>query len=175
VFPACFAYSILRNRLLDIRLVIRQGARYAVARGALLWSALALGVILVADLLVHGDQPLILILEERGGVYAALGTMALAVHSQRRRWGEAIDRRFFREHYDAHRLLHEVAAERGRARGLADAAPGVVARIETAPASRPSTRLESSRAGTDWSGDWAAGGWVRCTRRRTARSPGGWR
>ncbi len=132
VFPASFAYSILRHRLLDIRLVIRQGARYAVARGALLWAVLALGVILAADLLVHGDQPLILILEERGWVYAALGTTALAMHSQRRRWGEAIDRRFFRDHYDAHRLLREVAVESGRARSLADAAPGVVARIETA-------------------------------------------
>jgi eukaryotic-like serine/threonine-protein kinase len=132
VFPASFAYSILRHRLLDIRLAIRQGVQYAAARGALLWAVLALGVVLVADLLVHGDQPLILILEARGWTYAGLGTLAVALHSQRRRWAVAIDRRFFRECYDAHRLLHEVAAESGRARSLAHAAPGVVARIEAA-------------------------------------------
>lgn len=132
LFPASFAYAVLRHRLLDIRLVIRQGVRYAAARGVLLLAVLVLGVILVADLLVHGDQPLIRILETRGWVYAVLGGVAVALHSQRRRWTEAIDRRFFREHYNAHRLLREVASESSRARSLADAAPGVVAHIEAA-------------------------------------------
>jgi tRNA A-37 threonylcarbamoyl transferase component Bud32 len=132
LFPVCFAYSILRHRLLDIRVIIRQGLQYAAARGALLSVVPLLGVILVADLLVHGDQPLIGILEMRGWIYAAVAAAAVAVHSQRRRWGESIDRRFFREQYDARRLLHAVAAEAGQARSFAHAAPGVVARIEAA-------------------------------------------
>jgi hypothetical protein len=33
LFPASFAYAILRHRLFDIRMMIRQGVRYAVARG----------------------------------------------------------------------------------------------------------------------------------------------
>jgi len=132
LFPASFAYSILRHRLLDIRLIIRQGLQYAAARGALLSAVPILGILLVADLLAHGDQPLIRILEARGWVYAALAAVAVAAHSQRRRWGDAIDRRFFREHYDARRLLREVAAESGRARSLAEAAPGVVIRVQAA-------------------------------------------
>ena len=131
-FPLCFAYSILRHRLLDIHVIIRQGIRYAVTRRVLLSAVPVLGSMLIADLLVHGDQPLLSILSERGWVYAGLGAAVVAAHSQRHRWGEAIDRRFFREHYDARRLLHEVAAEAGRAHGLAQAAPGVVGRIEAA-------------------------------------------
>jgi len=132
LFPGCFVYSILRHRLLDIRVIVRQGVQYAVTRGAVLSVVPILGVILVVDLLVHGDQPLIGILEMRGWVYLALGVAAVAAHSMRRRWGEAIDRRFFREQYDARRLLREVAGEAGRARSFAHAAPGVVARIEAA-------------------------------------------
>lgn len=130
LFPASFAYSILRHRLLDIRVIIRQGVQYAAARGVLLSVVPILGAVLVVDLLLHGDQPLIGILEARGWGYGAMGIAAVGAHSQRRRWGEAIDRRFFREQYDARRLLHEVAAEVGRARSFAGAAAGVVARIE---------------------------------------------
>ena len=132
LFPVCFAYSILRHRLFDIRVIIRQGVQYAAARGALLSVVPVLGVILAADLLVHGDQPLIGILEMRGWIYAVVAAAAVAAHLQRRRWGEAIDRRFFREHYDARRLLRAVAAEAGQARSFAHAAPGVVAQIEAA-------------------------------------------
>ena len=132
LFPASFAYSILRHRLLDIRIIIRQGVQYAATRGALLSVIPVLGVILVTDLLVHGDQPLMGILEVRGWIYAALAAAAVAAHSQRRRWGEAIDRRFFRGQYDARRVLREVATEASRARSFADAAPGAVASIEAA-------------------------------------------
>ena len=32
-FPASFAYAILRHRLFDVSLIVRQGLRYALARG----------------------------------------------------------------------------------------------------------------------------------------------
>jgi tRNA A-37 threonylcarbamoyl transferase component Bud32 len=131
LFPACFAYSILRHRLFDIRVIVRQGLQYAVARGALLAVMPVLGLILVADLLLHGDQPLIEIVKERGWVYLALALVAGLAHSKRRPWGEAIDRRFFREQYDVRRLLHGVAVDILQARGFRDAVPSVVTRIES--------------------------------------------
>ncbi|HET6591711.1 MAG TPA: protein kinase [Xanthomonadales bacterium] len=132
LFPACFAYSILRHRLFDIRVIVRQGLQYALTRGALLAIVPVLGLILVVDLLLHGDQPLIAIVKARGWIYLALALAAGLAHSQRRRWGEVIDRRFFREQYDVRRLLHGVAADILQARGFADAAPNVVTRIESA-------------------------------------------
>jgi hypothetical protein len=68
LFPISFAYSILRHRLLDIRLIIRQGIQYAVTRSVFLSLVPILGIILAVDLLVHGDQPLLNILEARGWV-----------------------------------------------------------------------------------------------------------
>ncbi len=130
--PAAFAYAILRHRMFDLGVMIRQGLQYAMARGVLISVVPALGVILLADLLLHGDQPLINVLISRGWVYAALGGLAFAAHTQRKGWMDALDRRFFREHFDARRLLREVAEEARQAGGFERAAPGVVARIKAA-------------------------------------------
>ena len=72
-FPISIAYAILRHRAFDIAVVIRQGLKYAVARRTLVAVLPVLGAILVADLLMHGDQPLGAILRQRGWIYAALG------------------------------------------------------------------------------------------------------
>jgi tRNA A-37 threonylcarbamoyl transferase component Bud32 len=132
VFPLSFAYAILRHRMFDLGVMIRQGVQYALARGLVLSLVPVLGIILVADLLLHGDQPLIKILLARGWVYAALGGLAFLAHSQRSRWMQALDRRFFREHYDARRLLREIVEEIRQAGSLDRVAPRAVASVEAA-------------------------------------------
>ncbi len=131
-FPLSLAYAILRHRAFDISVAIRQGLQYAVARGALVALVPILGAILAADLLLHADETLGAILRERGWIYAALGGMALAAQSRRRQWMEALDRRFFRERYDAQRLLREVAEQVREAVSFEQAAPQVAAQIEAA-------------------------------------------
>ncbi len=130
--PFSLAYAILRHRLFDIRVMIRQGLQYTLARRVLLLLVPALGVILLADLLLHGQQPLVEILRMRGWVYAAVGVLALVAHARRERWLGALDRRFFRERYDAQRLLREVVEEVREAANFERVAPSVVARIEAA-------------------------------------------
>jgi eukaryotic-like serine/threonine-protein kinase len=131
-FPISIAYAILRHRAFDISVVIRQGLKYAVARRTLAAALPVLGVILVTDLLMHGDQPLVAVLRERGWIYAALGGAALLAQRRQRGWIEALDRRFFRERYDAQRLLREVAEQVREAASFEQAAPRVVAQIEKA-------------------------------------------
>lgn len=131
-FPLSFAYAILRHRLFDLGVLIRQGLQYAVARGVLLSLVPVLGAILLADAFLHGDQPLIAILASRGWVYVAVGGMAVVAHARRARWLEALDRRFFRERYDAQRLLREVVEDIRQASSLEGVAPRVTARIEAA-------------------------------------------
>jgi tRNA A-37 threonylcarbamoyl transferase component Bud32 len=130
--PLSFAYAILRHRLFDVGVLIRQGLQYAVARGALLSLVPLLGVILLADAFRHADQPLISILAKRGWVYIAAGGLAALAHTHRERWLEALDRRFFRERYDAHRLLREVVEDIRQAGSLEPLAARTVARIEAA-------------------------------------------
>lgn len=131
-FPLSWAYAILRHRLFDIRVIVRRGLQYALARGLLLTAVPALGIFLVADLLLHGQQPLLQILRERGWIYVVLGGLAAAAYVKRQSWLDALDQRFFRERYDAQRLLREVVEEVRQARSFGQMAPRVVTRIETA-------------------------------------------
>ena len=132
VFPITYAYVVLRHRLFDIRVMIRQGLQYALARRILLSVVPVLAAVLLLDLLLHGDQPLLSILKSRGWVYVFLGGLALVAHLKRTEWLDGLDRRFFRESYDARRLLREVAEVVRDARSLESVAPRVVAHIEAA-------------------------------------------
>ncbi len=131
-FPFSFAYAILRHRLFDLGVMIRQGLQYALARGVVLSLVPVLAVVLIGDLLLHGDRPLIKVLAARGWVYVALGGLAFLGHTQRGRWMQELDRRFFRERYDAQRLLREIVEEIRQAGSLHKVAPRAVASIEAA-------------------------------------------
>ena len=130
--PCSWAYAILRHQLFDVRILVRQGLQYALARRVLLAAVPALVIALLIDLLAHGEQPLLAIVRARGWLYLALVALAAAAYTNRRRWLDGLDRRFFRERYDAQRLLRDVAEEVVTARSFADVAPRVVGRIETA-------------------------------------------
>ncbi len=131
-FPLSFAYAILRHRMFDIRVIIRQGLQYGLARRALLWLVPALAGLLLLDLWLHGDQPLRSILAARGWMYAVVGGLAVLAHTQREKWLAGLDRRFFRERYDAQKLLREVMDDVRKAGTLEQVAPRVVAQVEAA-------------------------------------------
>jgi eukaryotic-like serine/threonine-protein kinase len=142
-FPLSFAYAILRHRLFDIRVMIRQGLRYALARRVIVWAVPAAIALLVGDLIAK-----FMLLGTSGGagnisdgteilkrnlwVDAFVGVGIVLVYKQHQRWLDALDRRFFRERYDANRVLREVAEQLLRAARFEEAAPMVVARIESA-------------------------------------------
>ena len=130
--PASFAYAILRHRLFDLSLIVRQGVRYALARR--LFAALipALGALLLADVLLHGSEPLLTGLRSRWWLYTLVGGALIAVRSRRERWLKGLDRRFFRERYDAQRLLKSIAAQISGAPSFDAMAPLVVKQIDEA-------------------------------------------
>jgi hypothetical protein len=127
--PASFAYAILRHRLFDIRVIIRQGLQYAMARNALLFLSPALLTMFVADVLFRGDEPLGLILRERGSIYISLAALAAFLHVRRQQWLRALDRRFFREQYNAHQVLSATVHELGAGRSFEEIAPRIIAQI----------------------------------------------
>ena len=132
VLPLSFAYAILRHRLFDISVMIRQGLRYALARRALLALVPVLLAVLGVDVLAHGDEPVGDVLRSRVWVYVSLAGLAVVARTRRQGWLDSLDRRFFRERYNAQRLLREVAEDVRQAASLEPVAPTVVSRIEQA-------------------------------------------
>lgn len=130
--PLAFGYAIVRHRVLDIHLIVRQGLQYALARRAVLGIVPALAAVLVLDIAVNSQEPLASILRARGWIYAGVGALGLVAVFQRTQWLAALDRRFFRERYDSLRVLREVIDEIQQSRSIDDVAARVVARIETA-------------------------------------------
>jgi len=130
--PLSMAYAILRHRVFDIQVIIRQGLQYALARGSVIGVVPAIGALLILDLILNSQEPLATIMRNRGWIYAGLSTLALITYLQRKPWLETLDRRFFRERYNAQRLLRDVVDEIREARSFERVSPRVVARIQAA-------------------------------------------
>ncbi|MFB3854110.1 MAG: protein kinase [Vicinamibacterales bacterium] len=130
--PASFAYAILRHRLFGVRVMVRQSLRYAAARGLLLSLAPVSVALGLADVMAHRAQSVEAILASRIWVYLLLGSAALVAHRERQRWLDALDKRFFKERYDASRLLRQVADDLRVWSGAGMIGRGLVTQIERA-------------------------------------------
>jgi tRNA A-37 threonylcarbamoyl transferase component Bud32 len=132
IFPMSFAYAILKQRLFDVRVIIRRGVQYALARRVLLAiPVLAIGL-LVGTLVAQGRQPLFSVLKMHAGSYVAIAALAALASTQRQKWLSALDRKFFRDKYDAQQLFREIVEEIRRAESLEEVAYQIVGRIAEA-------------------------------------------
>ena len=131
-FTICVAYAVLKQRLFQVSFIVRQSLQYAVARGALLIPIPILAGILIFDLIAHKEQPFGVLLSAHGWAYALMGVAGVIAHKKRSQWLEVLDRRFYREHYNAQHLLLQTVDEIRASSNLADVAPKAVARIEQA-------------------------------------------
>ena len=114
--PFTTAYSVLVSRVVDLRLIIRSAMQYALAR----YSVLALVGLPFAGLAWFVYSNRFLTVEEllfgRVAVFLLLGLALVATALRLRRDTlEALDRRFFREHYDAQRILTSLVEASRRA------------------------------------------------------------
>ena len=130
--PLAMAYAVLRHRVLDLGVILRRGLQYALARRLLVSVVPAMASLFLLDLLLHGDKPILAVFRARGWMYIVFAAFAAVAYTNRQKWLEALDRRFFREQYDARRLLCEVVEEVHQTRNFDQEAPRVVARIESA-------------------------------------------
>jgi hypothetical protein len=130
--PAAFAYAILRHRLFDVSLIVRQGLRYALARSFVDALIPALAVLMLSDVILHRQQSLLTVLRSRWWWFTAVGVALLVIRMRREDWLNHVDRRFFRERYDAQRLLRSIAEEVTLASNFEAIAPAIVQRIDEA-------------------------------------------
>ena len=107
---AVFAYAVLRHRMFNIRVLVRRSLQYALARSTLLvlmsLPLVGLGLFLYR----HRGDSLEAVLTGAPWVYLALLVALVLVGVYRKRVFDVLDRRFFREQYDARQLLLHVVS-----------------------------------------------------------------
>jgi eukaryotic-like serine/threonine-protein kinase len=110
--PLTTAYSVTVHRVLDVRLIVRRALQYLLARYVVIVLAALPFVGLLIHLYRHRNEPVGELLTGPGGIFflstAALGLVALRMRGQLL---PAIDRRFFREQYDARRILGDLVRQ----------------------------------------------------------------
>jgi hypothetical protein len=109
--PVTTAYSVLVDRVLDVRLYLRRAIQYALTRYALLTAATVPFLLLVAYVYLHRGQTVTELLSGSRLILALVGTAGLLGLRIRSRAGRLIDRHFFREQYDSRRILAELVAK----------------------------------------------------------------
>jgi len=109
--PFSLVYVVLVQRAMDVRILLRTGARYALAKVTLWVVQVALLTVVAVELLlpVFGKkQPRLSDLLGPLIFFGLVMVLRMGVHRRIQQW---LDRRFFREAYDAERVLNELAEE----------------------------------------------------------------
>jgi sigma-B regulation protein RsbU (phosphoserine phosphatase) len=109
--PFSLVYVVLVQRAMDVRILLRMGARYALAK-ATLWAVqyVLLAIVAVELLLpvLGKKQPQLRDLLGPLIFFGLIILLRMGLHKRIQNW---LDRRFFREAYDAERVLNELAEE----------------------------------------------------------------
>jgi sigma-B regulation protein RsbU (phosphoserine phosphatase) len=108
LLPLTLAYVVVVQRAMDVRLVIRQGLQYTRARrGVLILRVLlsaALFIAMASLLTSHAIKPVGTVLIMAAGLWGIF-----LLHGATQRLAVWVDRRFFRDVYNAEQILSELA------------------------------------------------------------------
>jgi hypothetical protein len=123
VYPALVAipiitvYAVLAHRALDLRQIVRRAVGYGLARYTLAAVAMAPLAIVIGALYARREESLESVLAGPTGLVLLATTAAgAAILAFRRRALAVLDRRFFREQYDAQQILTALVEEARAAR-----------------------------------------------------------
>jgi sigma-B regulation protein RsbU (phosphoserine phosphatase) len=111
LFPLSLAYAVIVQRAVDVRILIRQGTRYAFARGTLTTLRIMLSVWLATSLIrliQHPTQRRAVDLVQIFGIIILFFAFRFVLS---KRLQQKIDQRFFREAYSTEQLLSELSDE----------------------------------------------------------------
>jgi tRNA A-37 threonylcarbamoyl transferase component Bud32 len=125
-------YAVGVARVLGPRVVLRKSLQYALASRTLTVLALAPSAMLVISVLRHREMTIGEIVSSSAGVYLGLVIASIAAFRYRERARQWLDERFFREEYDARKILLSLASRVRFETDPADLASTVVQQIDAA-------------------------------------------
>jgi hypothetical protein len=133
MFPILTSYAVLVHQILDVRLLARRAAQYALAR----YTMIVLAVLPLASLAVylfqHRREPIAdLFSGSRLPLLVTATFVGFAALHYRKTLLEMIDRRFFREQYDAHRILIQLLEKVRSTSGTAALASLIAEQVDLA-------------------------------------------
>ncbi len=135
LFPLSFAYAIVRHQVIPVRLILRRGVRYLlISRGFIIIQAVVVFAVL-SFLLTGSRLAAIDSLGERADIVVTMAATALAIAGLtflNQRVMPVIDRRFFRESYDAQQVLSDLGLEMRRVSTVQQLLERAVAKIQDA-------------------------------------------
>jgi phosphoserine phosphatase RsbU/P len=111
ILPLAFAYAIVRHQVLPVEMIVRRGVRYLLVSKGFVLVELFVVVVLVAFLLTGARAAWIDQWGARADIVTTLVASSAAwfgLRALNARVRTAIDRRFFRESYDAQEILREL-------------------------------------------------------------------
>lgn len=110
LFPIVIAYVIVVERAMEVRMFIRQGLQYTLARGGLriLTGCIMIAVIFTSINLLEGSD---ISRPEKFGFLAFGIVLILRLRDLAERVRRWLDRRFFREAYNAERILGDLSEQ----------------------------------------------------------------
>jgi hypothetical protein len=129
VVPISFWWAIVRHQLFDVQFFARRGLHYVFARRAVVVVTPLTVVALVIEGSLHQRDSIADLLHRHGWLYATILLLLLMFHLRRAAWLDQLDRRLFRERYDATQLLRAMAAQVRTTKHLETAAEFAVAQI----------------------------------------------
>jgi phosphoserine phosphatase RsbU/P len=109
IFPLTMAHGILVHRAMDVRVVIRQGLQYLLASAGVRVLAVLLSVVIIFTAVSMSANPAAN-RPQRIAVIAGAFLLLFVIRRFAERLRRWVDRRFFREAYDAERILSELAS-----------------------------------------------------------------
>ena len=134
LIPLSFAYAIVRHQVIPVGLIIRRSVRYVlVSRGAILLDmiAVALSVTAVLTFIFSRTRPPLIVI---GLVSAAVGICVWKIASSlhEKFLSPLIDRRFFRQSYDAQLIIADLTGSLRTVTSLPELLELVATKIQTA-------------------------------------------
>lgn len=122
-FPLSLAYVVLVQRALDVRILIRMGTRYALARATLVVLEIGIALFIVIRFVLPmfaRQQDLAVAVPVTILVVSAFASLMSSRNSVTNRMQAWLDRQFFREAYNAEVVLSELSEQ---ARGFTETGP----------------------------------------------------